>query len=386
MKHRVLLAAVFALLVPLASAQVYTIRDLGPISPAAINDAGQIAGLDSNNHAVLWTAGHVRDLGVLPGGTYSVPNAINTVGAVVGMADGLVTYDPGVPYSKWTGYVPLSFVWTRSGGMQTLGYIDTPIHSPKDTSSKAKAINIFGQIIVYTAGPNDYANGHVWTKRGGLTELLPYSYNSEAIGINNRGQIVGWNGYMYPDDCSPFCSRAEGTYDYPKPSLWENGVLTELGIPPTVTDSWLVGFGGVGVAYDINDATQVVGWSAIEQSNEPRYWVHHAFLWTRKHGMEDLGTLPGDLSSVAKHINVFGHVIGSSYVDTQHEGRPFIWTRKQGMQDLNTLIDARSGWILRLATGINFRGEIVGSGTLNHATHGFLLTPHQGCLGNPWLF
>jgi hypothetical protein len=56
-------------------------------------------------------------------------------------------------------------------------------------------------------------------------------------------------------------------------------------------------------------------------------------------------------------------------------GRPFIWTQRNGMKDLNTLISAKSGWVLNSATGINFWGQIVGSGTLNGKPHGFLLTP-----------
>src|ERR1019366_4903411 len=75
-----ILACSFALV---ASAQVYTIRDLGPISPIAINKSGHIAALNSKNHAVLVKEGLVVDLGVLPGGTFSVPTAINDVGAVV---------------------------------------------------------------------------------------------------------------------------------------------------------------------------------------------------------------------------------------------------------------------------------------------------------------
>jgi uncharacterized membrane protein len=97
-----------------------------------------------------------------------------------------------------------------------------------------------------------------------------------------------------------------------------------------------------------------------------------------------LGTLSGDTLSAASNINFFGQVIGSSgntatcdfgFSPYEVTGRPFIWTQRNGMQDLNTLISANSGWVLNSATGINFWGQIVGSGTLNGQSRGFLLTP-----------
>jgi len=42
------------LISPLAVAQVYTITDLGPISPTAINTVGQVVG-NLNGHAFIWT-------------------------------------------------------------------------------------------------------------------------------------------------------------------------------------------------------------------------------------------------------------------------------------------------------------------------------------------
>lgn len=98
--------------------------------------------------------------------------------------------------------------------------------------------------------------------------------------------------------------------------------------------------------------------------------------------------MPGDTSSVALKVNLFGQIIGTSGNTVAQQdgvpggtiqviGRPFIWSERGGMQDLNTLIRVSSGWVLNSVSGINLWGQIVGSGTLNGEPHGFLLTPRE---------
>jgi probable HAF family extracellular repeat protein len=83
---------------------------------------------------------------------------------------------------------------------------------------------------------------------------------------------------------------------------------------------------------DINDAHQVTGWSE-------RCWVGfctvHAFLLTRTDGMQDLGTLGGNISEGAA-INASGQVAGSSST-AAHQSRAFRYTRGVGMVSLGTL-------------------------------------------------
>jgi probable extracellular repeat, HAF family len=56
--------------------------------PAAVNDAGDVAGYagspNIDSHAILWRNGMAIDLGVWPGGHYSVANGINNLGQIVG--------------------------------------------------------------------------------------------------------------------------------------------------------------------------------------------------------------------------------------------------------------------------------------------------------------
>ena len=131
-----ILIAFLSLLVPIAGAQVYTITDLGSLSPTAINIWGQVVG-NSNEQAFIWTqfTGRKR-LGRLTGGTFSYAASINDLGVVTGTADG-----PGTVISKESASLRCThrprrtkncsdltqpFVWTARKGMRGLGAVEAP--------------------------------------------------------------------------------------------------------------------------------------------------------------------------------------------------------------------------------------------------------------------
>jgi probable HAF family extracellular repeat protein len=75
--------------------------------------------------------------------------------------------------------------------------------------------------------------------------------------------------------------------------------------------------------------------------------------------MTDLGTLPGDVSSLGEGINSKGQVVGTS-IDIDGNERAIIWENGV-MTDLNTLIPADSPLFLIEASGTNnSRGQIAG--------------------------
>jgi probable HAF family extracellular repeat protein len=86
-----------------------------------------------------------------------------------------------------------------------------------------------------------------------ITDLgtLPAGFESEAHGINNRGQIVG---------------KSTAEFFLWHAFLWEKGKMTDLGT--------LHG-GNFGMATDINDRGQVVGGSNASSV------FRHAVLWTK---------------------------------------------------------------------------------------------------------
>ncbi|HXX61827.1 MAG TPA: hypothetical protein VEI48_11145, partial [Candidatus Sulfotelmatobacter sp.] len=154
---------------------------------AAINDGGEIVGsggIGSNpDHAFLFDAGVVTDLGTLPGGKSSDTSgatAVNAMGHVIGSSGGTV---PG----SLTGM----FFW--DGTMH-------PIAAVRGFSNdRADAINDSDWVV----GRLDYGvppqRAFVWPGAGAPVDLntrvlnLPAGWGlAEATGINDLGQIVGF--------------------------------------------------------------------------------------------------------------------------------------------------------------------------------------------------
>jgi probable HAF family extracellular repeat protein len=394
MKQRILIAFVL-LLVPIASAQVYTITDLGPLSPTAINIWGQVVG-NSKGQAFIWTqfAGRKR-LGTLTGGTSTHAASINDLGVVTGTADGRGTVisegvpqlpDSPPPPNQECSDLTQPFVWTSRNGIQGLGAAEVPEvgQAPFDWCEipfYGSGINNLGQVVGYTTVYSTYQYALLWTSAGGMTFLSGDFGAGDwpptmANGVSNSGPIVGQS------DNSPYSGHA---------TSWKNGVATDL----ATLD------GGASSANGVNDLGQIVGWSTTTLLSEDGCWDFgsgditecpmNAVLWKPDGQIINLGTLPGDAFSSASNINLLGQVIGSSgntvvFQWTEGEpgvgespiaviGHPFIWTQSSGMQNLNSLISTSSGWVLDSVTGINLWGQIVGSGTVNDETHGFLLTP-----------
>jgi probable HAF family extracellular repeat protein len=131
--------------------------------------------------------------------------------------------------------------------------------------------------------------------------------------------------------------------------------------------------GGVtsNVPFAINDLGQVAGISDVAGDV-----YQHAFLWTKKTGMQDLGTLPGDVQANALGLNNQTQVVGGS-IDANNNLRAFLW-QNGAMTDLNTLVQPNSGLHLIAAADINDAGEISGMALDNAgAVVGFVAVPNR---------
>ena len=355
----------------LAAAQSYTVTDLGQLAPTAINKWAQVVG-NYNGQAYIWTFGHWRPLGLLPGGTFSWAASINDLGTVAGTADGPgQILEFGLTFECNDLIQP--FIWTQRTPIRGLGAVGPASDAQAEEEHGcpypfyAAAINNRGQVVGYTGQLTDAFQWVLFWNAGGMSIFGSSWPNTYGNGISDSGEIVGENGDV---------NIGYATY-------WKNGVATELqGLPGTPE------FEG-SAANGVNDLGQIVGWSPLYDES-----ISHAVIWTPSGAISDLGTLPGDTDSSASKINLFGLVIGSSGntvinstavlggQDSSFDigpleviGRPFIWSAQRGMQDLNKLIPPNSGWVLNAATDINVWGQIVGSGMLNGQPHGFLLTP-----------
>ena len=90
--------------------------------------------------------------------------------------------------------------------------------------------------------------------------------------------------------------------------------------------------------------------------------------------MTDLGTLGGSFAQ-ATSINNLGVVVGFSNTTGDIDVHAFYWTPLTGMKDLNTLLPAGSPWVLNSATAITNSFQVVGVGTINGQSHGYLAQP-----------
>jgi probable HAF family extracellular repeat protein len=151
----------------------------GNISPAAINDSGEIAGTDPAGHAaVYFDNGSTKDLGTLPGGSQSNALAINNSGEVVGIAN-------------TSGNAALHGFLYSNGSMLDLGTLG-------GNACYASGINDEGEIIGYstTAISNSMFDAFI-DANGSMTDLndlIPVNSGWEleyAYAINDEGQIVG---------------------------------------------------------------------------------------------------------------------------------------------------------------------------------------------------
>jgi probable HAF family extracellular repeat protein len=127
--------------------------------------------------------------------------------------------------------------------------------------------------------------------------------------------------------------------------------VTDLGVLPGDSSSignWINNSGHVVGCSDPSNG----GGGVICQENTAG---QHAFLWTQKHGLLDLGTLPGGNISQAVGINDSDEIVGYSYTN---EGTPhgFRWTSNSGMEDLGTL----PGGTFSEAVALNRNGSLVG--------------------------
>jgi probable HAF family extracellular repeat protein len=329
----------------------------------------------------------VADLGVLPGDASSVGGWINNLGHVAGCSSSYL--GQGVPCSVISAGQH-AFFWTEKKGLLDMGTL------PGGQISNAYGISDSDEVVGCSSTKSSVEHAYRWTRRKGMEDLgtLPGGTYSVAAAISSLNEIVGWSDY-------------QGSLTQPDAVMWGiHGVIHDLGHLSNAVASQ---------AGAINIHHHVVGTNFFGE------FSFHAFFWTLRSGMKDLGTLPGGSFSYTGFLNDNEIIVGGSdsakspgvgqcvMWDTTlkiHEvatymggcgllamndmnqavgqgilasgsAHAILWSKATGKQDLNKGIPKNSGWVLNGAESINNAGQIVGWGTINGAVHAFLLTPKK---------
>jgi len=270
--------------------------------------------------------------------TFSTANAVNDLGLIVGAK---------YTYSSQE-VIPRATRWFRDLFVFDLGTL------PGGTLSEALGVNNLGQVVGYSTTRDGSTHAFLW-QRGVMQDLgtLGPEYGfSRANGINDRGEIVGVScrqgSYRMLTDPRPINDPSCRAFH------WQNGVMSNLGVYPGGTFS---------SAQAINNRGQVAGSGDILATDYPygsAYEVR-ALVWNK--GIPAV-IPPARGPSLAlclcatygTGIDDHGGVIG--FLESSFLGNwAFYWIA--GNQTPIGRLGGRA-LMVTVATGVNNRGQIVG--------------------------
>jgi len=273
----------------------------------------------------------VEDLGFLNDGAYMVGLAMNAGGDIAGYA------------TKADGTIH-AIRWTAAGGTEDLGALG-------GVRSQAVGINDRGDVVGVYLDQNWQPHPFIAPRGGVMTDLsAQYPAILGPNGINNYGQLTGstYQNIFTPTEAA-FRTRLDGTVQSLAP------------------------YGGAGLSINDNGWVAGLGWSDLSAG---RHEV--AFRYSDPYGYESLGTLNRGRSS-ATSINRDGVVAGFAGGLNGISSHAFRAKPGQPMQDLGVLPNGfNGGWTIGFS--VNDAGEVVGTGDGQDSWTAFLYSDVEGLI------
>src|SRR6266581_920789 len=254
---------------------------------------------------------------------------------------------------------------------------DIGVVQPGDTASQGFGVSRAGIAVgrsVNTGGSQAFT----WTLNGGIVGLpnLPSRSYAVSNSANDTGIVVG-------TAATTACGSGR------LPVVWQNGVVSQLPLPPgeTLGDANAVNASNVAVgsvdggslqrgviysggsatiitqttangsyfltAFGINDSGRIVG-QGIDPMNAAR---NVGIFYDIGQNMAfEVGALPGMNGALAFGVSNTGYVVGSSMLN-QGSGLPFIWSDKNGIMAIPLAVGTTQG----SARAVNSAGWVVGN-------------------------
>jgi probable HAF family extracellular repeat protein len=256
---------------------------------------------------------------------YSPSGYLNNLGQVA------VTYTGDLIESS-------SFFWDR-GNITPIGTLAD--NQSNRNNTRIRGINDAAQVIGSSQTANDETHAFAW-KAGFMEDLGTLGGTfSEASDINEKGQITG-NSTTANGESHSF--------------IYNDGIMTDL------EDLG----GGSSSALQINADGQIFGCSTTASGGS------NAFIWTSG-AMRDTGI--SNCSDSSNYEYIFNDK-GQLLVNDGSSSFYYDGDRTFSAQDIETLLGENSGWDISKITGLNNKGQIIGTGLLNGKESAFVMTPN----------
>lgn len=253
-------------------------------------------------------------------------------------ADGSVI----VGYKEFFYLQKAALRWNVNDGVRDIGKLG-------GDGSKALAVSADGSVIV--------GNSRL---QAASSREHAFRWSSDE-GMVNIGTLGGQDSYAYSvsADGSVIVGDARIPNGARRAFRWVREATDGVaGNPQMANLGTLGGSFSYATAVSANGAV-VVGGSYTNYDN-----YEHAFLWSNKNGMENLGTFFGGCRSIAFGVSGDGLVVVGESDSLWSKSQPFRWTRSEGMQTVQKWLVSSGvvlpdGWKLTSIKGINHDGSIL---------------------------